>query len=387
VSLILVLNTGSSSVKFAAFALPDLSRVLAGEVEPLGPSARLTIRADGQTSTHDLADGAGADPGSAVATILDEFIRRDLPVPVAVGHRVVHGGPDFTKPVVVDDASLAALSRLEGLAPLHQPHNLAGVRAAMAAFPGVPQIACFDTAFHRGHPAVEDVYALPHDLHDQGVRRYGFHGLSFDNVSRRLAALAPDVARGRVVIAHLGSGASMCGLRDGRSVATTMGFSALDGLPMATRSGQIDPGVLLWLMQEKGYDVPRLTDLLYRQSGLKGLSGLSGDMRVLLASPEPRARLAVDHFVARCRREIGGLAAVLEGLDGLVFTGGIGEHAAPIRAAITERSDWLGVEIDAASNESHALRISTNSSRVGVFVIPTDEEGLIASETARLTGG
>jgi acetate kinase len=254
----------------------------------------------------------------------------------------------------------------------------------MAAFPGAPQVACFDTAFHRAHPFVDDAFAIPRALYDEGVRRYGFHGLSYEYLTGRLGEIAPFHAEGRVVTAHLGSGASMCATRAGRSVASTMGFSALDGLPMGTRPGQIDPGVLLYLMQEKGIDAEALSDLLYKQSGLKGLSGVSNDMRVLSSSDDPHAKQAIDYFVFRCRREIGAMAAVLEGLDAIVFAGGIGENAPAIREYILEAMEWIGVELDLDRNRANAGIISSDRSRVRVFVIPTNEELMIARHTAEL---
>jgi acetate kinase len=303
----------------------------------------------------------------------------------AVGHRVVHGGLSRSAPVVLTPTLIAELAKLNALAPLHQPHNLSGVAAAQAAFPDAPQVACFDTAFHRAHPFVNDAFALPRALYDEGVRRYGFHGLSYEYVTGKLAEIAPFHAQGRVVVCHLGSGASMCAIRAGHSVASTMGFSALDGLPMGTRPGQLDPGVLLYLMDKKGMSARAISDLLYKQSGLKGLSGVSNDMRDLLASDNPHARQAVDYFVFRVRREIGGMAAVLEGLDAIVFTGGIGENAAPIREYVLEAMEWLGVELDLDRNRANAGVISSDRSRVRVFVIPTNEELMIARHTEALT--
>jgi acetate kinase len=303
----------------------------------------------------------------------------------AIGHRVVHGGAHHAKPAIVDEHLLAELERLTPFAPLHQPHNLAGIRAAMAAFPGVPQVACFDTAFHRTNPWVSDSFALPRALYDEGVRRYGFHGLSYDYIAGELARRAPHLAEGRVIVAHLGNGASMCALQNGRSMASTMGFTALDGLPMGTRCGQIDPGVLLYLISERGMDVESLTDLLYRNAGLKGMSGLSNDMRVLLASELPSAREAVDYFVEQCRRELGGLAASLGGLDALVLTGGIGEHATEVRERLLRGMGWLGVDFDESANLAGAEEISLPRSAVRVLVLATDEERMLAEHAAELT--
>jgi acetate kinase len=304
--------------------------------------------------------------------------------PLAVGHRVVHGGVDFTGPVLIDDDTLVALRRLVPLAPLHQPHNIAGIVAARTAFPSALQVACFDTAFHRSQPFVNDTFALPRELYREGVRRYGFHGLSYEHVMRALERLAPHHAHGRLVVAHLGNGASMCAVSGGRSVASTMGFTALDGLPMGTRCGQLDPGVLLYLMGEKGLSASDIEDLLYRRSGLLGLSGISHDMRRLLASTEPAAREAIDYFVFRVRRELGAMIAVLSGLDAVVFCGGIGEHAVEIRERILRGFEWIGIELDESRNRAGETVISSERSRVRAMVVPTDEEATIARHAARL---
>ena len=295
-----------------------------------------------------------------------------------VGHRVVHGGTEHAAPVLVDDRVMAALRKLVPLAPLHQPHNLGAIDAVTAAYPGVPQVACFDTAFHRGHPWVADTFALPRHFYDEGVRRYGFHGLSYEYIARELARSAPALAAGRVVVAHLGNGASCCAMLAGRSIDSSMGFTALDGLPMGTRTGQIDPGVLLHLIDERGFDTARLQTLLYHESGLKGLSGISSDMRDLEASDRPEAAEAIAYFAYRARCQIGALAAALEGLDGLVFTAGIGEHDHAVRARICRGLSWLGIELDEAANAKDATIVSTTASRVEVRVVPTDEERMIA---------
>ena len=302
----------------------------------------------------------------------------------AVGHRVVHGGAEHSRPLVVDDAALAKLEQFVPLAPLHQPHNLAAIRAASAALPGVPQVACFDTAFHRGHEPVAELFALPYDLYQAGVRRYGFHGLSYEYIAAALPEAAPEIASSRVVVAHLGSGASLCGLKGGRSVDSTMGFTALDGLPMGTRTGQLDPGVVLYLMQERGLTAKDLEALLYKKSGLLGISGVSNDMRDLLASKEPRARLAVDYFVFRVARETAALACALGGLDGVVFTAGIGERSTEIRRRVCEQLAWLGVELDPAANERGGPRISRAGAKVSAWVVPTNEELMIARHARAL---
>jgi acetate kinase len=302
----------------------------------------------------------------------------------AIGHRVVHGGPDYDRAVRIDADVLKRLERFEDLAPLHQPNNLAPIRMVMAAAPDMAQVACFDTAFHRGHAPVADCYAIPEALYEEGVRRYGFHGLSYEYIANRLQTVAPDLSAGRIIVAHLGSGASMCAIRGGRSVESTMGFTALDGLPMGTRPGQLDPGVVLYLIDQKGMSAAEVSDLLYKQSGLKGLSGVSNDMRDLLASTDPRAAFAVDHFVHRCTISIGGLTAALGGLDALVFTAGIGENAPHVRTRIAERLGWLGAELDAAANERNEMVISAPGSKLRLMVIPTDEELMIARQTLAL---
>lgn len=385
---VLTLNAGSSSLKFGLFTAEDDPRALAtGQVERIGGAARLKLKdALGNTLMQgDLPDAQARDHAGALHAALERIETRfpDMRI-AAAGHRVVHGGLDFTRPVVLTDRVLARLETLTPFAPLHQPHNLAGVRAALAAFPDARQIACFDTAFHRNHPFVNDTFALPRAYYDKGVRRYGFHGLSYEYISDHLRRMNPALHDGRVVVAHLGNGASMCGLLAGRSVASTMGFSALDGLPMGTRSGQLDPGVLLYLMQQEGMNAGQISDLLYRRSGLLGMSGLSHDMRTLLASDDPNARRAIDYFCFRIRRELGALAAALEGLDAVVFTGGIGENAAPIRSRVCAGMGWIGLGLDEARNSANETRISTDRSPVRVLVIPTNEELVIARASARL---
>ena len=391
--LVLVVNAGSSSLKFEVFALGAggaLRAVLDGQVEGLGAAPRLrwTESDGGAPESRALGEADGVrDAAGALAFVLRRLAARLAGHRLAaVGHRVVHGGTRHAEPVRVDDALLADLEALVPLAPLHQPHNLAPIRALAASHPEVPQVACFDTAFHRTQPIEAELFALPRAYFEEGVRRYGFHGLSYAFVARRLRELAPEAAAGRAIVAHLGAGVSMCAMRDGRSVATTMGFTALDGLPMGTRTGSLDPGVVLWLARERGLSTEAIERLLYRESGLLGLSGVSADMRVLLASDAPGARLAVDHFCYRAAREIGSLAAALGGLDALVFTAGIGENAAPIRAAIAARCGWLGLELDDAANLAGATRLSREGSRVSAWRIPTDEERTIAEQTVAVLG-
>ena len=417
---LLTLNAGSSSLKFALYAIDgsndaadddsggdtvegaarrqrrvaNLTAVLTGQVEGIGTHPHLTARdADGRPAVDrrwapDAPDAPG-DADSALGVALEWLRSGTGALQVrAIGHRVVHGGVDYSAPTLIDDAVLARLESFSSLAPLHQPHNLSGVRAARRHFPGTPQVACFDTAFHRGHPFVHDAFALPREYYDAGVRRYGFHGLSYEYIALRLPELDPDAARGRTIVAHLGSGASACALLDGRSVSSSMGFTPLDGLPMGTRPGQLDPGVLLWLMTEKGMDAAAISNLLYHRSGLKGLSGVSNDMRDLWASEAPGAREAIDYFVERLRREIGGLAAVLGGLDALVFTAGIGENDAMLRAQAVGSMQWLGIALDAEANASHGAgrdgRISAAGSPVRIWVIPTNEELMIARHALEL---
>ena len=386
---ILVVNAGSSSVKFQIFSVEGegrLKRLIKGQMDGIGSRPRL--RAGGADSAP-LADRAypieSVPDVPAAMAIAGGWLRDELRIsPMAVGHRVVHGGPDYDRPVLIDHGVVARLERLIALAPLHQPHNLAPIRSLLANFPGLPQVACFDTAFHRTHDAVADYYAIPHQLHAEGVRRYGFHGLSYEYIAKTLPQVAPEIAKDRVIVAHLGSGASMCALKGGRSIESTMGFTALDGLPMGTRPGQIDPGVVLYLLTEKGMSASNAQNFLYRDCGLKGLSGISNDMRELEASEDPKARLAVEYFVYRVGLNAGMLAAALQGLDAFVFTAGIGENSVRIRARIADQLGWLGVTIDEAENSRHARLISGSESRIPVYVIPTDEELMIAQHTLSL---
>lgn len=385
---ILTLNAGSSSLKFGVFGEgADPAEIAIGAIENIGDTGTLQIRASDGSVLVERALGAdeATDHAGAVAIMLEAIapLIGDAPVK-AVGHRILHGGTSFTGPVRIDQDVVAEIERLTPFAPLHQPHNLAGVRAAQARFPEALQVACFDTAFHRNHPWVNDVFALPREFYDKGVRRYGFHGLSYDYVSGELKRLAPDLHAGRVVVAHLGNGASMCALLNGRSISSTMGFSALDGLPMGTRSGQLDPGVLLYLMEQEGMGASEISDLLYKRSGLLGLSGLSNDMRTLLAAGTREAEDAIEYYVFRIRRELGASAAALGGLDALVFCGGIGERSAEIRARVADGLQWLGIDLDHGRNAEGAVQISAEDSRTKVMVIPTREEQVIARAAAAL---
>jgi acetate kinase len=383
---ILVVNAGSSSVKFQVFAVDGdgrLQRQLKGQMDGIGSRPRL--RATGAKGDT-LADRAypieAIADVSAALMVAGAWLRDELRItPMAVGHRVVHGGPDFDRAVLIDHGLVSRLERYATLAPLHQPHNLAPIKSLLANFPSLPQVACFDTAFHRGHDRVADQYAIPYLLYEEGVRRYGFHGLSYEYVAKTLPKVAPDIAAGRVIVAHLGSGASMCALKGGRSVESTMGFTALDGLPMGTRPGQIDPGVVLYLLSEKGMTSGKVQDFLYRDCGLKGLSGVSNDMRELLESRDPRAAFAIDYFTYRVGLCAGMLAAALQGIDAFVFTAGIGENSSAIRARVAEKLAWLGVGLDSAENAKNSLKISRLDSRIPVYVVPTDEERMIAEHT------
>jgi acetate kinase len=386
-SHVLTINVGSSSLKFALFDAEVLTTVASGQIEGIGAVPKLSFRnGAGESIRADALKDRGtvgnhAQAMDVVLSMLDEHLAGAQVA--AIGHRVVHGGRDFDAPVVINERIIERLASLIPLAALHQPHNLAGIAAAANAFPGKPQVACFDTAFHRTQDFINSAYALPRDLYDQGIRRYGFHGLSYEYVGERLREILPVHGTGRTVICHLGAGASLCAIRNGQSVATTMGFSVLDGLPMATRPGQLDPGVLLHLMTENGLDAKALSQLLYHECGLKGLSGLSGDMRVLQQSDDPRARQAIDYFTSRVRRGIASLAAVLEGIDAIVFSGGIGENAFAVREAVLIPMAWMGIVLDHDQNRCNGTVISSDSSAVKLLVIPTNEELMIARHTAR----
>ena len=386
---ILCINSGSSSLKFALYSgdRPDaLADRVHGRIENIGLAPHLQVRApDGTTlAEHRWAEGDPVTHETLLATLLDkvdEHVGADL---LAVGHRVVHGGARFVDPVRIDAGVLAALDALCPLAPLHQPHNLAAVRAVMRLRPQLPQVACFDTAFHHTQPAVAMRLALPRAITDAGVRRYGFHGISYDYIARRLRQIDPALAAGRLIVGHLGNGASLCAMQGGRSVDTTMGFSTLDGLVMGTRCGTLDPGAVLYLFQQKGLSVQAVQHMLYSESGLLGVSGLSSDMRTLEQSDDPRAREAIELSAYRIAREAGALVASLGGLDGLVFTAGIGENSATVRQRVCQRLAWLGIALDDAANARHDAVISRPDSRVKVRVERTDEERLIGTRVAEL---
>jgi acetate kinase len=389
VDTILVVNAGSSSVKFQVFAAEpatSLTRQIKGQMDGIGVRPRLRASDATGNVMVDRAFGPEDVPNVPTALLTAGAWLRDAHniAPIAVGHRVVHGGPDYGGPILIDQEVLRRLERYASLAPLHQPNNLAPIRVLLERSPQLTQVACFDTAFHRGHSAVADHYALPERFYTEGVRRYGFHGLSYEYIANRLPEIAPEIAGGRVIVAHLGSGASMCALSGGHSIESTLGFTALDGLPMGTRPGQLDPGVVLYLFQEKGMGAKEVQDLLYQECGLKGLSGISNDMRDLQASADPRAVFAVEYFVHRVALSAGMLAAALDGLDAFVFTAGIGENSPIIRERIAQKLAWLGARLDPDANASASLLISRKGSALPLYVVPTDEEVMIARHTLAL---
>ena len=388
---LLVLNAGSSSLKFCVFHRAgegDWELAARGQVDGIGSSPKLTAhdRSGAKLAERELE--ADVRDGKAALGVLAGWLReRWSGAKVSgVGHRVVHGGAKHAKPCVVTPEVLADLRAMIPLAPLHQPHNLGAIEAVAERLPGVPQVACFDTGFHRGQAAVAELIPLPRAIRDGGVQRYGFHGISYEYIASVLPAVAPEIADGRVIVAHLGSGASLCAMKDRKSVDSTFGFTALDGLCMGTRPGAVDPGAILHLFQTLKLPAADVEKMLYKQSGLLGVSGISNDMRELADNPDPRAKLAVDYFVYQAAKQIGAMAAALGGVDALVFTAGIGEHSAVIRRRICEASSWLGIEIDGAANDRHGPRISRAGSRVSAWMIPTNEELMIARHTAALLG-
>jgi acetate kinase len=387
----LVLNAGSSSLKFCVYRRPEAGAwglEARGQIEAIGTSPAFTAKdAAGAVLARESLDKGIRDVPAALDGLAGWLRRRYGGARVqGVGHRVVHGGAKYAAPVVVTPEVITDLEALVPLAPLHQPYNLAAIEAVAARLPGVPQVACFDTSFHRGQAPVAELIPLPAEIRSRGVQRYGFHGLSYEYIASVLPQVAPDMAEGRVIVAHLGSGASLCALRQRRSIDSTLGFTALDGLCMGTRPGAVDPGVILYLFQTLGISARDVETILYKKSGLLAISGISNDMRDLLGNPDSSATLAVDYFVYRVAKEIGALAAVLGGLDGLVFTAGIGENSAAIRARICQASSWLGIELDDATNERSGPCISRPGSRVSAWVIPTNEELMIARHTAALLG-
>ncbi|HVE21704.1 MAG TPA: acetate/propionate family kinase [Acidocella sp.] len=386
---ILTVNAGSSSIKFALFAAEaGLRRLAVGEMENIGAAPHLKIRAGGEIVLERRWPQDQALNHEALFAVILEWVEAHLGEArlIAAGHRIVHGGAVFTAPTRLDADVLARLAKLNMLAPLHEPHNLAAIQAVRALRPDLPQIGCFDTAFHHTMPEIATRFALPRSFHEAGVRRYGFHGISYEYIAGRLRDLAPRLAAGRVIAAHLGNGASLCAMAGGKSVESTMGFTALDGLVMGTRCGSIDGGVLLYLLQARGLTADAVSDLLYKQSGLLGVSGISADMRALLASPEPAAAQAVELFAYSAARHAGALAAALGGVEGLVFTAGIGEHAPEIRAAICARLGWLGAKLSPEANAANAPVISAEDSRIEIRVIPTDEEAMIARHCLTFCG-
>jgi acetate kinase len=387
----LVLNAGSSSLKFCVFRRPKGEQWLLeakGQIEGIGTAPRLTATDSGGGKLADEHLGAEVNDGHKAVDSLADWLRSNYggSKVLGVGHRVVHGGSRFDSPTILDQNILGQLYDLVPLAPLHQPYNLAAIEEVFVRMPEVPQVACFDTSFHCGHSEAAELVPLPGELCRAGLRRYGFHGLSYEYIASVLPEVAPEIAGGRVIVAHLGSGASLCALKEGKSIDSTLGFTALDGLCMGTRPGALDPGVVLYLFQSLGLSPKEVENILYKKSGLLGISGISNDMRELLSRDEPEARLAIDYFVYRVTKEIGALVAELGGIDGMVFTAGIGENSAEIRRRICEASAWLGLEFDAEANIRRGPRISTTQSKVSTWVIPTNEELMIARHTGNLLG-
>jgi acetate kinase len=387
---VLVINAGSSSLKFQVFDIANnLTCIVKGQIDGIGTRPRLRANgADGAKLIDQTYDGADVPDLPAATRSAGAWLRTlegiDL---VAVGHRVVHGGPTYSRPVPLTQEVVSQLEQYVPLAPLHQPNNLAPIRSLLENRPGLPQVACFDTAFHRDHGEMADRYALPERYYAEGVRRYGFHGLSYEFIADRLIEVAPQIAKKRVLVAHLGSGSSMCAIQDGRSVESSLGFTALDGLPMGTRPGQLDPGVVLYLIGQKGMTAAEVERLLYHDCGLKGLSGVSNDVRELDTSSDPKARFALDYFAYRAGLYAGMLAASMGGIDAFVFTAGIGENSASMRARIADRIAWLGATLDPAANSRGDVQVSRPDSRVPIYVVPTNEELMIARHTLSLLSG
>ncbi len=380
---ILTINSGSSSLKFALFTSQDnqLQRELSGQIEPLGPDAKLCLNHQGSSSHSSVQ---ATDPTQALQALFTTLEQQINHCPIkAIGHRVVHGGDTFHQPTIINDQVLSHLRTLTPLAPLHQPHNLSGIDAVKQLHPQMCQVACFDTAFHHTLSPLMQSYALPKSIRDQGIRRYGFHGLAYQSVVAQLSRYLGEACQGRIILAHLGNGASLCAIKEGKSVATTMGYTPLEGLPMGTRCGNVDPGILLHLLKQ-GMSLEQLDHLLNFESGLLGLSDISADMRTLLASDSPEAQQAIDYFAIQCAMQIASLATTLDGVDGLVFSGGIGEHADAVREAIIKHLNWLGIELDKHANSQHQQCISTAQSRITAWVVPCDEEQIIAQQTQHL---
>ena len=386
---VLVLNAGSSSLKFSVYGRPAAASwrlESRGQIEGIGSAPQFSAKESrGAVLANEKLGAAVRDARTALESLAGWLAGRYQGGRVlGVGHRVVHGGAKFAGPTIVTPQVIGELRKLVPLAPLHQPYNVAAIEAVAERLPDVPQVACFDTSFHRGQPAVAELVPLPKEIRDTGVQRYGFHGLSYEYIASVLPEAVPEIAKGRVIVAHLGSGASLCAMKDRNSVDSSFGFTAVDGLCMGTRPGSVDPGVILYLFQNLGLSTKDVETILYKKSGLLAISGISNDMRDLLGSAEPLARLAVDYFVYRTAKEVGALSAVLGGLDGLVFTAGIGENSAEIRRRICEASAWLGIELDTNANDQGGPRISRAGSRVSAWVIPTNEELMIARHTRDL---
>ena len=388
---ILTLNAGSSSIKFSIYSLQESNQILNGLIDGIGSEDAIFDVKTSAGSEREIISWKGCgDPknhSEALAFLIKWLNQRYAEIEICtVGHRVVHGGQKYSEPIVIDDVVMRELEKLKALAPLHQPHNIAGIYAAQESFPNISQVACFDTAFHRTHSFVDDCYAIPRKFYDLGICRYGFHGLSYEYIAERIKRMFPKESTGKVIVAHLGNGSSMTALENCISISSTMGFSSLDGLPMGTRCGEIDPGVLLYMMQHEGLSPEQVSHILYKESGLLGLSGgLSNDMRTLEKSESIAAKEAIEYYVREIKREIGALAALLSGLDVLVFTGGIGEHSALIRAKVLRDMSWIGIELDELSNLEGETIISADSSKVLCLKIPTDEEKIIAGHAQDLT--